>query len=237
MAALAARPSARPTARPTAHPSAEPSPNAFERDLDYQSEITARSDKVRWLVIPARHYLMIEGSGPPGGQEFQDAISTLYPVAYTLHFALKKRSIQAPVGALEGLLWIGTPEPIPASMLTAGPSQDVRWTWRLMLPVPDEAQTDEVQAAIAAVAAKKKRPPLLGELRCQAWDEGPVAQILHIGPYDAEAPTLERLYQAITDAGLTRRGCHHEIYISDPGRTGPDRIKTVLRQPVEAPEA
>jgi hypothetical protein len=101
-----------------------------------------------------------------------------------------------------------------------------------MLPAPDEAASTDFAAAVDTVAAKK-RPPLLDQLRFESWDEGPVAQLMHIGPYDAEAPTIERLHEAISAARLRPRGCHHEIYISDPGRTAPERLKTLIRQPVE----
>jgi len=203
----------------------------FERDLDYRHQITARADRVRWLVIPARRYLMIDGTDAPGSREFRDAIGTLYPVAYTIHFALKKRGIEAPVGALEGLWWIGEPGPIAAAQFAAGPKHR-RWTWRLMLPVPEEATPEDYAAAVETVAAKK-RPPLLASLRFESWDEGPVAQLMHIGPYDAEAPTIERIHQAISAAGMRPRGYHHEIYISDPNRTSPERLKTLIRQAVE----
>ena len=206
---------------------------AFECDLDYRQQITARADRVRWLVIPKRRYLAIEGRATPGEPGFRDAISTLYPVAYTLHFALKRKGIQAPVGALEGLYWIGDPGPISAAQFTAGSDLRDQWTWRLMMPVPDEASDADCRAAVEAAAAKQ-RPPLLDQLRCEPWQEGAVGQLMHIGPYDAEAPTIERLQKSITDAGLRARGCHHEIYVGDPNRTAPDKLKTLIRQPVDA---
>lgn len=101
-----------------------------------------------------------------------------------------------------------------------------------MLPVPDEATDADFASAIDEVFAKK-RPPLLDQLRCEEWLEGDVAQVMHVGRYDAEAPTIDRLHHEIEIAGLRARGCHHEIYISDPNRTAPDRLKTLIRQPVE----
>jgi hypothetical protein len=203
----------------------------FERPSDYRNETTARADEVRLLTVPARRYLMIDGTDEPGAPGFRDAIATLYPVAYTLHFALKRRGVMAPVGALEGLYWINEPGPIPAKKFAATPEAREHWSWRLMLPLPTEATDADVTSAVNEVYTKK-RPPLLDELQWNTWEEGPVAQILHIGPYDAEAPTVERLQHAIADTGLAPRGCHHEIYISDPNRTAPDRLKTVIRQPV-----
>ena len=100
-----------------------------------------------------------------------------------------------------------------------------------MLPVPDEATDAEVAAATADVATKKG-PDLVTGLRCETWEEGHAAQLMHIGPYDAEQPTTDRLHEAIAEAVLRPHGRHHEIYISDPGRTAPERLKTVIRQPV-----
>jgi hypothetical protein len=207
----------------------------FERPPDYRSETTAKADEIRLLTVPARRYLMIDGTDEPGAPGFRDAIATLYPVAYTLHFALKRRGVMAPVGALEGLYWINEPVPIPPARFACTPEARERWSWRLMLPVPEQCTDADVTSAIDEVFAKK-RPPLLDRLRCDTWEEGPVAQTVHIGPYDAEAPTVERLDRAITDAGLAPRGCHHEIYISDPNRTAPDRLKTIIRQPVAEAE-
>ena len=207
----------------------------FERAPDYRHEITARADRIRLLLVPERRYLAIDGADPPGSQGFGEAIGTLYPVAYTLHFALKRRGVEAPVGALEGLYWIRQPGPITAEQFGASPEARGPWCWRLLLPVPDAATEEDVAAAIDEVA-RKKRPPLLDRLRCEAWEEGPVAQVMHVGPYAAEPATIERLHGAIGERGLRPRGCHHEIYISDPNRTPPERLKTLLRQPVEAAE-
>jgi hypothetical protein len=212
--------------------SAPPQMPTFERASDYRTEIIAEADKVRFLTIPERRYLMIDGTADPGAPGFRDAIGALYPVAYTLHFALKRRGVSAPVGALEGLYWIGQPGPIsPAQFATC---DDVRshWSWRLMLPVPEECTEADIESAIGEVFTRK-RPPLLEQLRCEHWREGRVAQILHIGGYQAEAPTIQRLHAAIEEAGLRAIGCHHELYIGDPNRTAPDRLRTLIRQPTE----
>ena len=208
-----------------------PPPLEFDHPLDYRDEINARFDRVRVLIIPERRYLMIDGTGAPGGPVFAGAMASLYPVAYTLHFTLKKRGLDAPVGALEGLYWIGTPGPItPADF--AAPDLAQRWAWRLLLPVPALAEGEDVAAAIAQVR-ERKSPPTIDLLRVERWNEGLVAQIMHVGPYDAETATIEALHAAIAARGLRVRDCHHEIYISDPNRTAAGRLKTVIRQPVE----
>lgn len=187
----------------------------FDQPLDYRDEITAHVGEARFLVIPDRRYLMIDGSGAPGGPEFADAMAALYPVAYTLHFALKKRGLDAPVGSLEGLF-----------------SFDAFVTWRLMLPVPEVADDEDISGAIQQVR-ERKAPARIDELRVEHWGEGPVAQIMHVGPYDAEQATIATLHAQINARGLGPRGKHHEIYISDPNRIAAGRLKTVIRQPVE----
>ena len=199
-------------------------PVEFEHAADYRHEVMARVHRVRFLEVPERRYLMIDGTDAPGSPSYTDAIGALYPVAYTLHFALKRRGIAAPIGTLAGLY---TLDPRGAT----NPGTPVEWSWTLMLPVPDEATDAEVAAATAEVATKKG-PEMVAGLRCETWKEGPAAQLMHIGPYDAEGPTSERLHDAIAAAGLRPHGRHHEIYISDPGRTAAERLKTVIRQPV-----
>jgi hypothetical protein len=201
----------------------------FERDDDPRKFVAARPDRIRFLYIPYRRYLMIDGTEAPGGPAFKAAIGVLYPVAYTLHFALKRRGMDAPVGILEGAYWMGLSGPMsPETFLASDATRPMHW--RLMLPVP-EATEEEVQAATEQVARKKPSPALSG-LRCEGWLEGECAQLLHIGPYDAEYPTVSRLHRAIMEAGLRPRGLHHEIYLSSPA-TPPERIKTIIRQPVE----
>lgn len=206
-------------------------PVEFDHPVDYRDELGAHPDRVRVLVIPERRYLMIDGTGAPGDAAFSAAMASLYPVAYTLHFALKKRGLEAPVGALEGLYWIGAPGPISPPDFAA-PDLAQRWSWRLLLPLPAVAEDEDVTVAIDQVR-QRRSPPTIDQLRVERWDEGLVAQILHVGPYDAEKATIEALHAAIADRGMNPRGCHHEIYISDPNRTAAGRLKTVIRQPVE----
>jgi hypothetical protein len=208
-----------------------PAPIHFDEPTDDASLLTAGVGHTRFLIVPERNYLMLDGHGAPGGESFQAAFGALYPVAYTLHFALKRRGVTAPVGASEGLYWFGDVEgpitPVEFSRHDIG-----SWSWRLMLPVPEAATLEEIEAAFAEVA-RKKAPAALARLRVERWAEGRAAQTLHVGPYEAEAPTITALHAAIAEARLRQRGLHHEIYISDPNRTAPDRLKTIIRQPVE----
>jgi hypothetical protein len=225
-----------PTVAPT--PAVSFDPPSGPRDL-----FVAKPGRARFLFVPAVRHLAVDGTGTPGGDEFREAFGALYPVAYTLHFALKRRGVVATVGALEGLFRLGAAAPGAAGLDATppfrpgdapdGPDVDARtWTWRLLLPLPAEATGDDIATAIADVAAKKA-PAALGRLHVVAWEEGPSAQILHVGPYADEPPTIEALHAAIAAAGLRPRGLHHEIYLSDPNRTAAGRIRTIIRQPVE----
>lgn len=207
---------------------------AFDHPTDLRDLLAAKAGRVRFLDVPECRSFIVEGTGEPGGAEFREAFGALYPVAYTLHFGLKRRGVKAPVGALEGLWWLDHRGPLSPEEFAAPTASPRAWQWRLLLPVPAEATDEEIAAAIAEVE-RKKAPPALARLRVERWAEGPSAQILHVGPYDAEPPTIATLHAAIAAAGLRAHGCHHEIYLSDPNRTAPERLRTVIRQPVEPP--
>ena len=177
--------------------------------------------------------MMIDGIGMPdetsggGSTSFTAAIQALYGVAYTLHFELKKRGVAAAVGSLEALWSWGEVE---GAQPLFQPDVTARWT--ALLPVPDEATAEEIDAAIAELR-RKKDPPALALLRIETLAEGDCAEVMHVGAYDAEQPTIERLHAAIADAGRRPRGRHHEIYLGDPRRTPPQRLRTIIRQPID----
>jgi hypothetical protein len=150
--------------------------------------------------------------------------------AYGLHFAIRTRGLNAPVGPLHGLYWFNRPEPIPLSLYAEDASAPGAMEWRLLIAVPDEATSDEVYAAIERMMAKRGTGSAPVP-KVMTWHEGRAAQLLHVGRYDAEYPTIERLTTAIREAGLRPIGCHHEIYLSGP-QTPPERTRTVIRQPV-----
>ena len=209
---------------------ATPASVEFTHPVSYRDELRAHADRVQILVIPERRYLAIDGVGAPGAESFGQAIAVLYPIAYTIHFGLRRQGIEEPVGALELLMWRGEPGPVdPASFADVNAPA---WSWRLMLPIPPTAGDEEIVSAIDDLR-EKKAPAHIDDLRVERWQEGLVAQTLHVGPYEAEAPTIAALHARLVERGLPARGCHHEIYISDPSRTAPERLKTVIRQPVE----
>lgn len=200
--------------------------------VDLKKELVAyRAPRGRFdvLDVPAQQYLMIDGHGDPNtSSEYRDAVSALYGVAYALKFHSKRElDRDYVVMPLEGLWWS---EDLSAFTSARDKSQ---WDWTMMILVPDWTLPEHLDAARRAVAAKGAAPAL-GLLRLETLTEGRCVQTLHIGPYDAEGPVLERMHaEFIPGAGLRPRGKHHEIYLADPRRSAPERLRTILRQPVE----
>jgi hypothetical protein len=199
--------------------------------LDLRRELkhlyTARSAKPALVEVPRMQFLALDGVGlpQPEGGEFQEGIAALYTAAYALKFAYRagSRPIDYPVMPLEALWW--------------SESGDLRldrpetWRWSLMIMEPDFVTPEAADLAVAQ--ARQRRPNShLDRVELRSFEEGTCAQVLHLGPYDAEGPTIKLLSEFIASQGLHPRGKHHEIYLSDPRRSAPERIRTILRQPV-----
>lgn len=178
------------------------------------------------IDVPELTFLMVDGHGDPNvSVEYRDAVSALFAVSYAARFALKHAGVlDYGVMPLEGLWWV----PDMSEFTTEDKSA---WDWTAMIMQPDEV-TEEVLADAKAGVAAKRSLPALGRLRLERFAEGRAVQVLHVGPYSAEGPTIAALHAYIADRGLERGGKHHEIYLSDPRRSAPDRMKTVIRQPV-----
>ncbi|SKB07237.1 GyrI-like domain-containing protein [Aeromicrobium choanae] len=180
------------------------------------------------VTVPPMRYLMIDGHGDPNeAGEYEDALTTLYPVAYALKF-LSKQELDRDyvVPPLEALWWADD----MAAFTTARDKS--RWSWTVLSLVPDWVEDAHVERARVTVA-RKGAAPRLDALRVETLDEGRCVQTLHVGPYDAEGPVLEQMHDEFIPAqGLRRSGTHHEIYLSDPRRAAPERLRTILRQPV-----
>ncbi|WP_084143775.1 GyrI-like domain-containing protein [Amycolatopsis taiwanensis] len=181
------------------------------------------------VEVPEFRYIAIDGQGDPNtSPAYANAVEALYGVAYALKFASKKTlGRDFAVGPLEGLWRADDPTAFMAR-------RKETWAWTMMISQPDWITEGVVEAAIDNVA-KKKKNPALGDIRLLTLAEGTSVQILHIGSYDDETPTLERLHNSyLPDNGFTFNGDHHEIYLSDARRTAPAKLKTILRQPVKA---
>lgn len=208
--------------------SAEARDAVFERPADRNAELRGGPGVVRFLELPARRCVMIDGDGAPGEAAFAARMPGLYTTAWSLRFALKRRGIVTSVGPLEGLWWTTDAATYLDAILR---EERGSWRWILFIALPDEADAAEIGTALAAGRAKLQ-PPFAAGLRVEPFDEGRVAQLLHVGPYAAERPSIERLHAAIAAAGLRLRGRHHEIYLGDPRTSAPGRLRTILRQPV-----
>lgn len=127
--------------------------------------------------------------------------------------------------ALEGLWWTD-------DMADFSEGDKSAWSWTAMMMQPDHITGAHVETAIGWLR-RKKDPPALDRIRFESFREGLSVQVMHIGPYADEAPTIARLHQFAADQGYRLRGDHHEIYLGDPRRTAPERLRTVIRQPVE----
>ena len=180
--------------------------------------------------VPPLNFLMIDGHGDPNeAPEYKEAIETLYAVAYKLKFMSKKEKDQDyVVPPLEGLWWAEDMD----SFTTKQDKSD--WDWTMMIMQPEWISREMFDLAVQQVE-KKKNPPALSKLRLETYHEGLVAQIMHIGSYDDEAPTLTRLHsEFIPGNGYEQAGKHHEIYLSDPRKVAPEKLKTILRQPIRS---
>lgn len=193
---------------------------------DLKSLYQPSAKEVLEVDVPTFRFLMVDGVGDPNtAPAYAQAIEALFAVSYTTKFMRKKgpQPIDYAVMPLEGL-W-------RADDMTVFASGDkARWQWTMMIMQPSFVPPDLIHAAITDVK-KKKNLPALEQLRLQEFAEGHCAQVLHIGPFSEEGPTIERLH-AFIDARGGRAGKHHEIYLSDIRRADPKKWKTVLRQPM-----
>ncbi len=185
--------------------------------------------KIDIVDVPKMNFLMTDGRGDPNtSQEFQEAVEALFGVSYTAKFMVKKSetAVDYAVMPLEGLWWAD-------DMAEFSIERKADWRWTAMIMQPEYVTQDLLQAAMAQVK-KKKNPSALSKLRFDTYHEGQAAQIMHIGPFAEEGPTIEKIHQFIFDNGYELSGKHHEIYLSDFRRTAPEKLKTVIRQPCRA---
>lgn len=189
---------------------------------------TASADEFTVVRLPECNYLMVDGEGDPNSSNvYAQAIELLYGAAYTLKFKCKKEQlVDFVVAPLEGLWWAD-------DMRSFETGDKDSWKWTMMIMVPPQVPEPLVTAALAEFRAKKSDAPV-SRIRYESLNEGLVVQILFVGPYDAEGPTLARMHdEFMADNALTPRGRHHEVYLGDPRRTAPERLRTILRQPVD----
>jgi hypothetical protein len=177
--------------------------------------------------VPEMQFVMVDGHGDPNtAQEYQDAVEALYPVAYKIKFISKKElEKDYVVPPLEGLWWA-------EDMETFSTREKSQWDWTMMIMTPEWITAEIFDEAVKQVR-KAKNPASLGQVRLGRYHEGLSVQIMHIGSYDDEGPVIAQMHSDfIPKNGFVENGKHHEIYLSDPRRVAPEKLKTVLRQPV-----
>jgi len=201
------------------------------KKIDYKKELkhlyrpSARASDI--VDVPSMNYLMIDGKGDPNTcKAFSEAIETIYPISYTLKFMVKRGEIEIDYGVLplEALWWAD-------DMSVFGTGNKDEWKWTVMIMQPEFITEDMVTEAIETVR-KKKNPTSLPLVRFESFTEGKSAQIMHIGPFSEEGPTIEKLHTFIENKNRQRSGKHHEVYLSDIRRAAPENWKTIIRQPI-----
>lgn len=183
-------------------------------------------DRPSLVEVPPMRFLMADGHGDPNhAATFREAVEAVFALSYAIkHRVRSQGAIDYRVMPLEGLWWI--PD---ARVWDFADKSD--WDWTLMIMQP-EAVCAEVFEPVRQALARRRRLPALDRVHLGSFDEGLSAQILHLGPWADERPTLERLYAFVREQGFLPTGKHHEIYLSDPMRTSPERLRTIVRQPV-----
>ncbi len=190
-----------------------------------RAALDAPGDHAQVLDLPAASFLMVDGLGPPDAPAFTDAVHAVYGLTYAIRELLREGSLHSdPVGPLEALWRSSTGE-------VWRPEAPHEWNWTVMIVQPDEVTRDLVKAARERARAKR-RSPALDRARLEVFEEGLVGQILHVGPYIAEWPTLSRLLAELREDGYEAVGPHHEIYLDTPRTTPEERIRTILRHQV-----
>lgn len=201
----------------------------FERPVDRAAELAGRPGVVRFFEVASVRAVMVDGEGQPGEATFGARMPGLYTTAYSVRFALKRRGVERRVGMLEGFYWTADDATDLDRILG---SNRGTWRWTVLIALPDEATDEELADALGKGRAKLG-PEIAANFRVETFVEGPVAQMLHVGPCTDERPTIERLHATIAAAGLRPRGRHHELYLGDPTRSVAAKLRTLIRQPVE----
>ncbi len=190
----------------------------------HKTEYVAAKKPVLVQVKPAK-YLAFAGNEKPGGEAFQAAIGALYAMAFTVKMARKFAGQDYKVCHLEGLYWKPGGED-----LFQPPYEPLEW--KLLIRVPDFITARDLKAAVAQLKAKGKAPGA-AQVKLETIREGRSVQMLHVGPYDKELETVTQMKALAEQSGLALGGAHHEIYVSDPRRVPPERLRTILRYPVK----
>jgi hypothetical protein len=202
----------------------------LRKDLKHLYAPSAKCVEV--VQVPRFQFAMVDGEIEAGclpgdSPAFQEAVEALYGISYTLKFMSKLRAedpIDYSVMALEGLWWVEEGE---FDITRPG-----NWKWTVLMMQPAHITAEMYHEALRQLEQKKGDRPGLSRLRLEEWEEGLCMQIMHVGPYAEEPATIARMHAFAHENGYRLHGKHHEIYLGDPRRTSPEKLKTVLRQPI-----
>lgn len=199
---------------------------ALDLKKDLKQFYAPSGKTVSIVEVPTLSFLMIDGQGDPREQAYRDTVSLLFAVAYTVKFHVKRtQGFDFAVMPLEGRWWVENLDDLDFEDRS-------NWLWTIMIMQPACVTPDMVAQACLEVQ-KKKALAVPPPVRLESFTEGLVGQILFTGPYKDEMPTIEHLHASIQAQGGVLVGKHHEIYLSDPNRTAPEKLKTILRQPMQ----
>lgn len=199
--------------------------------IDFKKELrhlyNPSPNEVAIVDVPKMNFLMIDGEGDPNtAREYREAVEALFAVSYALKFMMKRElGFDYGVLPLESLWWTN-------GRLQFNMKDKDKWKWTSMIMQPEQATKDFVSKALEQVEMKKN-PPALPKMRFESFLEGMSAQIMYIGPYSAEGSTIAKIHEFIKKNGYELRGRHHEIYLGDPRRSSPEKLRTILRQPIK----
>lgn len=198
----------------------------------YKSYYTAKTEP-HIVDIEAANFLSIIGKGDPSSSEFMGDIQALYSTAYGVKFMYKGQNKDFVVAKLEGLWWFDT-EKYKVVSIDDAPKQIPRseWEYRLLIRMPDFVSAESVEQAKQQVI-EKKNIKLVDKVSLCLLNEGKCVQMLHVGSFDSEPESLKKIQEFVTTNNLTQNGLHHEIYLSDFRKTPPEKLRTILREPVK----
>ncbi len=198
--------------------------------VDFKKELkelyNPSSKEVSVVDVPAMNFLMIDGEGAPASPQYTEAVEALFTVSYALKFMVKKtKGVDYGVLPLEGLWWMDDMTKFSVNLKN-------EWKWTSMIMQPKYVTETDVKVAMEH-ARKKKDLPALDNVKFECFQEGSAAQILYLGPFSEEGPTITKITDYTKKSGHALSGKHHEIYLNNPAKVAPEKLKTILRQPME----
>lgn len=198
--------------------------------IDLRKELknlyNSSAKEITVVDVPAMNFLLISGEGAPASPQYSEAIEALFSVSYMLKFMVKKdKGVDYAVMPLESLWW-------EEDMTKVSADRKDNWKWTAMIMQPKYVTANDVKVAVEQVK-KKKNPAALSKVRFESFKEGPAAQITYVGPFSDEGPTITKIHAYIQNNRHELNGKHHEIYQNNPATTAPDKLKTILRQPLK----